>query len=39
MLVLAVLVVLVEKGVAPAWMVAAIMAREIAISGLRLAAL
>jgi len=38
-LVLAVLVVLVEKGVAPAWMVAAIVAREIAISGLRLAAL
>lgn len=38
-LVLAVLVMLVEKGVAPAWMVAAIVAREIAISGLRLAAL
>ena len=38
-LVLSVLVVLVEKGVAPAWMVAAIVAREIAISGLRLAAL
>ena len=38
-LVLAVLVMLIEEGVAPAWMVAAIVAREIAVSGLRLAAL
>jgi CDP-diacylglycerol--glycerol-3-phosphate 3-phosphatidyltransferase len=38
-LVLAVLVMLIEKGVAPAWMVAAIMAREFLVSGLRLAAL
>jgi CDP-diacylglycerol--glycerol-3-phosphate 3-phosphatidyltransferase len=30
---------LVAEGVAPAWMVAAIVAREIAISGLRLAAI
>ncbi len=38
-LVIAVLVMLVEKGVAPAWMVAAIVAREFLVSGLRLAAL
>jgi CDP-diacylglycerol---glycerol-3-phosphate 3-phosphatidyltransferase len=38
-LVLAVLTMLVAEGVAPAWMVAAIVAREIAVSGLRLAAL
>ena len=38
-LVLAVLVMLVAEGVAPAWMVAAIVAREIAVSGLRLAAI
>ena len=38
-LVLATLVMLVAEGVAPAWMVAAIVAREIAVSGLRLAAL
>jgi CDP-diacylglycerol---glycerol-3-phosphate 3-phosphatidyltransferase len=38
-LVLAALVMLVAEGVAPAWMVAAIVAREIAVSGLRLAAL
>ena len=38
-LVLAVLVVLIEDGVWPGWMVAAIVAREIAVSGLRLAAL
>jgi CDP-diacylglycerol---glycerol-3-phosphate 3-phosphatidyltransferase len=38
-LVLAVLVMLIEDGVWPAWMVAAIMAREILISGLRLAAI
>ena len=39
MLVLAVLVVLVEDGVWPGWMVAAIVARELLISGLRLAAI
>jgi CDP-diacylglycerol---glycerol-3-phosphate 3-phosphatidyltransferase len=38
-LVLAVLVMLIEDGVAPAWMVAAIVAREFLVSGLRLAAL
>ena len=36
---LAVLVMLIEDGIWPAWMVAAIVAREILISGLRLAAL
>jgi len=39
MLVLAALVMLIEEGVAPAWMVAAIIAREFLVSGLRLAAL
>jgi CDP-diacylglycerol---glycerol-3-phosphate 3-phosphatidyltransferase len=38
-LVLSVLVMLIGAGVAPAWMVAAIVARELLISGLRLAAL
>ena len=38
-LVLAVLVMLIEDGVWPAWMVAAIVARELLVSGLRLAAL
>jgi CDP-diacylglycerol--glycerol-3-phosphate 3-phosphatidyltransferase len=38
-LVLATLVMLIEAGVAPAWMVAAIVAREFLVSGLRLAAL
>ena len=38
-LVLAVLVMLIPEGVAPAWMVAAIIAREFLVSGLRLAAL
>ena len=38
-LVMAALVMLIAEGVAPAWMVAAIVAREIAVSGLRLAAL
>src|SRR5262249_62187533 len=37
-LVLAVLVMLVEQGVAPAWMVAAIVVREVLITGLRQAA-
>jgi len=37
-LVLAVLVMLIEDGVWPGWMVAAIVARELLISGLRLAA-
>jgi len=37
-LVLAALVMLIGQGVAPAWMVAAIVAREILVSGLRLAA-
>ena len=37
-LVLATLVMLVEEGVAPGWMVAAIVARELLVSGLRLAA-
>jgi CDP-diacylglycerol--glycerol-3-phosphate 3-phosphatidyltransferase len=39
MLVLATLVVLLDQHVFPAWMVAAIVARELLISGLRLAAL
>src|SRR5499427_11139815 len=38
-LVLATLVVLLDAGVFPAWMVAAIVGRELLISGLRLAAL
>ena len=38
-LVLATLVVLLDQGVFPAWMVAAIVGRELLISGLRLAAL
>jgi CDP-diacylglycerol---glycerol-3-phosphate 3-phosphatidyltransferase len=38
-LVLAVLIVLVDRGVVPGWMVAAIAAREFLVSGLRLAAL
>ena len=38
-LVLATLVVLIDAGVFPAWMVAAIVGRELLISGLRLAAL
>lgn len=38
-LVLATLVMLVAEGVAPAWMVAAIIAREFIVSGLRLAAI
>ena len=38
-LVLAVLVMLIDDGVWPGWMVAAIVAREILISGLRLAAI
>jgi CDP-diacylglycerol--glycerol-3-phosphate 3-phosphatidyltransferase len=37
-LVLATLVMLVGEGVAPAWMIAAIVVREILVSGLRLAA-
>jgi CDP-diacylglycerol---glycerol-3-phosphate 3-phosphatidyltransferase len=37
--VLAVLIMLIEDGIWPAWMVAAIVAREILISGLRLAAI
>jgi CDP-diacylglycerol--glycerol-3-phosphate 3-phosphatidyltransferase len=37
-LVLAVLVMLIEQGVAPAWMVAAIVVREVLITGLRQAA-
>jgi CDP-diacylglycerol---glycerol-3-phosphate 3-phosphatidyltransferase len=39
LLVLTVLIVLIEPGVFPAWMVAAIVARELLVSGLRLAAL
>src|ERR671930_1862132 len=39
LLVLATLIVLIDQGVFPAWMVAAIVARELLISGLRLAAL
>jgi CDP-diacylglycerol---glycerol-3-phosphate 3-phosphatidyltransferase len=38
-LVLAVLIVLVGQGVVPGWMVAAIVAREFLVSGLRLAAI
>ena len=38
-LVMAALVMLVGTGVAPAWMVAAIVARELLVSGLRLAAI
>jgi CDP-diacylglycerol--glycerol-3-phosphate 3-phosphatidyltransferase len=38
-LVIAVLVVLIDEGVFPGWMVAAIVAREFLVSGLRLAAL
>ncbi len=38
-LVMAALVMLVGEGIVPAWMVAAIVAREIAVSGLRLAAM
>jgi CDP-diacylglycerol---glycerol-3-phosphate 3-phosphatidyltransferase len=38
-LVLSVLIVLVDRGVFPGWMVAAIVAREFLVSGLRLAAL
>jgi CDP-diacylglycerol--glycerol-3-phosphate 3-phosphatidyltransferase len=38
-LVMAALVMLIAEGVAPAWMVAAIVAREILVSGLRLAAI
>jgi CDP-diacylglycerol--glycerol-3-phosphate 3-phosphatidyltransferase len=38
-LVLAALVMLIEEGVAPAWMVAGIVARELLVSGLRLAAI
>jgi CDP-diacylglycerol--glycerol-3-phosphate 3-phosphatidyltransferase len=38
-LVLAVLIVLIDQGVFPAWMVVAIVAREFLVSGLRLAAL
>jgi CDP-diacylglycerol---glycerol-3-phosphate 3-phosphatidyltransferase len=38
-LVLAVLVVLIDQGVLPGWMVAAIVAREFLVSGLRLAAI
>jgi CDP-diacylglycerol--glycerol-3-phosphate 3-phosphatidyltransferase len=38
-LVLTTLVMLIEQGVAPAWMVAAIVAREFLVSGLRLAAI
>ena len=37
-LVLAVLIVLIDRGVFAGWMVAAIVAREFLISGLRLAA-
>ena len=39
LLVLTVLIVLIDTGVFPAWMVAAIVARELLVSGLRLAAL
>jgi CDP-diacylglycerol--glycerol-3-phosphate 3-phosphatidyltransferase len=38
-LVMAALVMLVGEGVAPAWMVAAMVARELLVSGLRLAAI
>ena len=39
LLVLSVLIVLIDQGVFPAWMVVAIVAREFVVSGLRLAAL
>jgi len=39
LLVLATLIVLIDQGVFPAWMVSAIVARELLISGLRLAAI
>jgi CDP-diacylglycerol---glycerol-3-phosphate 3-phosphatidyltransferase len=39
LLVLTVLIVLIDQGVFPGWMVAAIVAREFLVSGLRLAAL
>ena len=39
LLVLSVLIVLIDHGVFPAWMVAAVVARELLVSGLRLAAL
>jgi CDP-diacylglycerol---glycerol-3-phosphate 3-phosphatidyltransferase len=39
LLVLAAMIVLIDEGVFPAWMVAAIVARELLISGLRLAAI
>jgi CDP-diacylglycerol--glycerol-3-phosphate 3-phosphatidyltransferase len=39
LLVLSVLIVLIDQGVFPAWMVAAVVARELLVSGLRLAAL
>jgi CDP-diacylglycerol--glycerol-3-phosphate 3-phosphatidyltransferase len=39
LLVLSVLIVLLDQGVFPAWMVAAVVARELLVSGLRLAAL
>ena len=39
LLVVTVLIVLIDSGVFPAWMVAAIVARELLVSGLRLAAL
>ena len=39
LLVLTVLIVLIDRGVFPGWMVAAIVARELLVSGLRLAAL
>jgi CDP-diacylglycerol--glycerol-3-phosphate 3-phosphatidyltransferase len=39
LLVLAAMIMLIEQGVFPAWMVAAIVARELLISGLRLAAI
>ncbi len=39
LLVLGTLIVLLDQGVFPAWMVAAIVARELLVSGLRLAAL
>ena len=39
LLVISVLVVLIDEGVFPGWMVAAIVAREFLVSGLRLAAL
>jgi CDP-diacylglycerol--glycerol-3-phosphate 3-phosphatidyltransferase len=39
LLVLAAMIVLIDQGVFPAWMVAAIVARELLVSGLRLAAI